>query len=226
MPTPAGEYAGDASQRDGSRAAAARVLRAVARTPPAASRSPRSAATSPRAPAAARRGPENIHLTLAFVGDVAPDRIAGAGTRRRTAARARRAVRRWSSIRLGAFRDAGSRGSAPTSLPPALADARMRACARGSRRSRFRVETRPFRRARDARAALPAAAAARPDRADRLARRTSCTLIGSELRADGLGLPRTRGVAAGGVTERRAHGAGPRATGRAGSAHHSLHEPG
>ncbi len=176
--------------------------------------------TGGRAPAAA-----NLHLTLSFVGEVAPDRVdllLGAG--RDVAAE----IAPFTLVldRLGAFRGGGIAWIAATEIPSGLA-AMAYGLAHRLSSAGFRVDQRAYaphltlaRKCSDA-----ADCAARRER--RVARRGAGT--------------RRIGAAAGRVVVSRRFPlvarphrdhrrltvyAGPRATGRAGSAHHSLHDPG
>lgn len=126
--------------------------------------------------------PENVHLTLAFVGDVAPDRVAaleGVG-----AAAARAAAPFTLALdRRGGFRETGIAWLGTDATPPEL-EAIMRRLNGGLAAVGFRVERRPFRvhvtLARKCR--RPPAGIAVPPVAWRVER---VTLTASELRPEG-----------------------------------------
>jgi 2'-5' RNA ligase len=86
--------------------------------------------------------PESIHLTVAFVGDVASDRVAELLRIGETAARAA-APFTLSLDQLGGFRDGGIAWLGAGAVPPDL-DQLVRTLNEGLAAQSFRVERRPF----------------------------------------------------------------------------------
>jgi RNA 2',3'-cyclic 3'-phosphodiesterase len=86
--------------------------------------------------------PESIHLTLAFVGDVPPERVAALETIGRDSARA---IAPFTFVldRVGAFRDSGIAWLGTNAMPVEL-DRLARALNEGLEAAQFHTERRPF----------------------------------------------------------------------------------